>query len=248
MTTTTTKLICPECRHENEAERIYCHNCGSRLDRSAVRVQKEPVDDTRKRVRRMFNPQGARLRALVSKIGQLVIGACLMAMLLLMAMPPDVPAPSKTALLASQIRFELENMSTKGQPPQVQYSEEQANAFLTYTLRSKQTSLNKPFLEFKRALVGFNENSCTFRTERALFGYSVYAGCTYGVSLSEGNLVMFAKGGSIGRLPVHPKLAKYMGALFSDVSAALDHDIKLVTRLGAMQFHEKNVVLSAPTP
>ena len=31
-----TKLVCPDCRHENEPERIYCHNCGARLDRSGA--------------------------------------------------------------------------------------------------------------------------------------------------------------------------------------------------------------------
>lgn len=47
MTTTTamTKLVCAECRHENEAERIYCHNCGECLDRSAVSTQKKAQRD-----------------------------------------------------------------------------------------------------------------------------------------------------------------------------------------------------------
>ena len=46
MTTTTamTKLVCAECRHENEAERTSCHNCGERLDRSAVSAQKKAQD------------------------------------------------------------------------------------------------------------------------------------------------------------------------------------------------------------
>jgi predicted amidophosphoribosyltransferase len=61
MTTTTTtstpKLFCPECRRENEPERIYCHDCGTRLDRSAAaRSKKEPIQDTHKRVKRMFDP------------------------------------------------------------------------------------------------------------------------------------------------------------------------------------------------
>jgi hypothetical protein len=245
---TTTKLICPECRHENEAERIYCHNCGSRLDRSAVRVKKEPVDDTRKRVKRMFDPQRAKLRALSVTISKLILGACAVATLIQMALPPDVPAPVKTPMLASQIRFDLENMSAKHQPPQVQYTEDQANAFLGTTLRTKQASLNKPLLEFKRALVGFGENSCTVRTERSFFGYSLYTSCTYSVNLSDGDLVASNKGGSIGRLQIHPKIAKFMGVLFADVWSALDHDIKLVTRLGAAEFHDKNVLLTAPAP
>jgi hypothetical protein len=247
-TTTTTKLICPECQHENESERIYCHSCGARLDRSAVRVQKEPVDDTRKRVKKMFDPQRAKIRILFFAISKLLLGACAVAILIQMVLPPDVPAPAKTMALASQIRFDLENMSTKRQPAQVQYTEEQANAFLSNTLRTKQTALDKPLLEFKRALVAFGESSCTVRTERSLFGYPLYTGCTYGASLAEGNLIVTNKGGSIGRLKIHPKIAQFMGILFADVWSALERDIKLVTRLGGMEFHDKNVVLTAPAP
>src|ERR1700736_6139931 len=140
MTTTTataTKLICPECRHENESERIYCHDCGTRLDRSAVRVKKEPIVDTQRRVKKMFDPHRARLRALFFTISKLILGASAVATLVQMVLPPDLPAPVKTEVLASQMRFDLEAMSMKRQPPQLQYTEEQANAYLTYTLRTK---------------------------------------------------------------------------------------------------------------
>ena len=35
-TTTTITLVCPDCQHENEPQRIYCHSCGARLDRSKL--------------------------------------------------------------------------------------------------------------------------------------------------------------------------------------------------------------------
>ena len=76
MTTSMTKLVCPECRHENEPERVYCHSCGAKLDRSAVTVRKEPVKDTRQRVRKMFDPQRARIRFLFFKTSKLILGAC----------------------------------------------------------------------------------------------------------------------------------------------------------------------------
>jgi hypothetical protein len=53
-----TKLVCAECRHENEAERIYCHNCGERLDRSAVSAQKKAQDpqEVHRRLQKMLGP------------------------------------------------------------------------------------------------------------------------------------------------------------------------------------------------
>ena len=54
-----TMLICPDCRNENEIERIYCHDCGTKLDRSKLKkdksvVQEEKPEETQKRIRRMF--------------------------------------------------------------------------------------------------------------------------------------------------------------------------------------------------
>ena len=55
-------------------------------------------------------------------------------------------------------------------------------------------------------------------------------------------------GDEAGRLKIHPKIAQFMGILFADVWSALERDIKLVARLGSMEFHDKNVVLTAPAP
>jgi hypothetical protein len=39
-----TKLACTECQHQNEVQRIYCHNCGAKLDRSAL-LETRPKED-----------------------------------------------------------------------------------------------------------------------------------------------------------------------------------------------------------
>jgi len=54
------KLVCPECRRENEPERIYCHDCGARLDRSSLAKEKSKEEDpkaTQKRLKAMLDPQ-----------------------------------------------------------------------------------------------------------------------------------------------------------------------------------------------
>jgi hypothetical protein len=246
-TSTTAKLICPECRHENEAERIYCHSCGGRLDRSAVAVRnsKEAVSETRQRVRKLFDPHRARLRALFFKISRVILGASAVAVVIQMISPPDVPAPIKTEMVPSQMRFDLENSATRHQPAQLRYTEEQVNAFLTYALKTKQSSLNKPLLDFKRALVAFHEGTCAVTAERSLFGYSLYATCSYAPVLSEGKIQGSSKGGSIGRLPIHPQATRFMGILFSDVWSALGPEISMIKKLGALELHDKNVVLTA---
>ena len=117
------KLICPECQHENEAERIYCHDCGARLDRSAVgsRIsQKEGIDETRRRVRKLFDPTALKIRLRFFRIAKLILGAVALAALIQMILPPDVPQPTKTGLALSQINFDLENAIAHRGPTQLQ--------------------------------------------------------------------------------------------------------------------------------
>lgn len=253
MTTTTTpakpspKVLCPECRRENEPERVYCHDCGTRLDRSVVHVKKEPVEDTQKRVKRMFDPQRARVRALVVGITKMLLGAGLLAMVVDMLIPPDVPPSSKELLLISSLRDELESMTKKGQPAQRQFSEDDANKLMASALKTKQGALDKPLLPYKRTVVAFKEGQCTITTERSLSGYwSVYTSCILAPEVKDGKLLGKIAGGRIGRLPIHPKLAQHMGVLFADVSAALDRDYKLISKLGALEFHDKSITLKAP--
>lgn len=245
-TPTATRILCSECRHENEQERIYCHECGMRLDRSAVRVKKEPIDDTRKRVKRMFNPRGVRIKALCLTIIRLITAAGITAVLVEIFLPPNVPPPPKNAVIMSSLRIVLENMAIKHQPDQRVLSEGETNAFLASSVRAKRLSLDKPFLAFNRLLVAFHEKRCVVTTERAVSGYwPVYTTCIIVPELKDGQLSAKIEAGWIGRLPIHPKIAKFMGILYGDVWSALDRDVKLLTKLGTFELHEKNVILTA---
>jgi hypothetical protein len=248
-TTITSKLLCPECRRENEPERIYCHDCGARLDRTAVRVKKEPIQDTHKRVKRMFDPQRAKLKAYGLIISRLILGAGFAAVLVDMVLPPDVPAPSKNQVLVSSLRFDLESMATKRVPTRKEVTEQEANVFVASALKSKQLALDLPLLSFKRALVTFHEQRCAIITERAVSDYwPLYVTCIYAPELKDGHITAKVEGGRIGRLPIHPKLAQYMNVLLGDVFAAFDRDAKLLSKIGGWELHEKSVTLIAPTP
>src|SRR6266545_1652343 len=112
MTTTETapakRIICTECRHENEAERIYCHNCGERLERSAALAQKKaqaPEDERRRLQKMMEGPSKGRQNFFA--VSKLAFAAAAVAALVEIALPPDLPAPTKMA--PSQIDLDLEN-------------------------------------------------------------------------------------------------------------------------------------------
>ena len=243
-----TKLVCPECGHENEPERIYCHRCGARLDRSATasrKSQQKELKDTQRHVRKMLNPRKVAFRRLFFTISKVVLGACVAAAVIQMILPPDVPSAVKD-VAPRQINFDLENAIYSHRPAQLDYTEEQVNAYLAYTLKSKQSALDKPLLNFKRAIVGFSEGTVTVTAERALFGYSLYTASAYAAHAAEGKMVVSNKGGNIGRLPLPPEIMQFMDIIFADLWSALQREQKLVAKMGAIEFHEKQVLLSAP--
>jgi hypothetical protein len=247
---TMTKLICPECRRENEAERIYCHDCGAKLDRSAV-ISAKPAADRQKeskRVRNMFDPHRAKMRLLFFRVCKLILGAFLAALLLQIVLPPDIPAQPKDALSLSQLGLEIENAVTYHRPTPLRYSEDQVNEYLTYALKGKQKVLQKPLLDFKRAVVRFSEGRCNITVERACYGYPLYASTFLAVRVSDGKIDVSNKGGTIGRMPIYPEIMQYLDIVFADLWKALERDRKLVSKAAAIEFHDKSVVLSPATP
>src|SRR5437588_13027929 len=106
------KLICPECRRENEPERIYCHDCGARLDRSAlakVTPKGEDPKETHRRLRSMLDPKHAKLRQLFFKVSKLILGSCAVAALIQMLLTPEVASRVKSAEFPWKINLEMEN-------------------------------------------------------------------------------------------------------------------------------------------
>ncbi len=253
MTTTTTaprtepRLVCRECRHDNEAERIFCHECGARLDRSGLAKAKQSAEDpqqTRKRLERLLSGRGLKARQTFFLVSKIVLGACALAAVIQMLLAPEVP-PSTQELGIGSMSLELENAASDHRVRELRFTEEQVNASLATGLRSKQAALSNFAFRFERALVAFDEGRCRFIVERSAFGHKIYTTGTYAVSLKGGQIVLQNLGGSIGRLRVHPELMKHAGFLFGGVAAALERERKSLAKLGAVEFHPKLVVLHA---
>src|SRR5438105_13149635 len=113
-TATTIQLTCPECRRDNEAERIYCHDCGARLDRSALAGRKtgkmETAEDLHKRMRGMFSQRRLKAQLFFFKGGKLILIALAAAALLEILIAPDVPPPVKSVGFRPQITLNLEKL------------------------------------------------------------------------------------------------------------------------------------------
>ena len=243
------KLICPECRRENEAERIYCHDCGARLDRTSlakIAPKGEDAKETQRRLRTMLDPQRAKMRLMFFKISKLVLGAFAAAGVIQMIIPPDAPPRPKSGEFPPQINLDIENAALNQNSPPLQYTEAQVNAYLGSALRNKQAALSK-LLQFERAFVNFDESVCRITAQRSFFGLSVFTTTSSRVTMENGILKASNNGGKIGRLKIHPLLMKYADPLFGDLWTALDRERKAVAKMGAIEFHPQAVVL-VPKP
>src|SRR2546423_9799014 len=126
-------LICPECRRENEAERIYCHDCGARLDRTAlakIAPKGEGAKETQRRLKSMLDPQRAKMRHLFFKTSKVILGALVTAAIIQMVLPPDVPARAKTGDFPPQINLDFGNAAPNHSTAPMQYTEANANPYL----------------------------------------------------------------------------------------------------------------------
>lgn len=244
-----TKLVCQECRHDNEPERIYCHNCGARLDRTALVKEAatfEQPEEAHQRVRAMFDPHRDRLRRNFFKTSKVILAALATAALIQMVLPPDVPPKRKNVGISAPIGLDLETAAQGHGAAPLRYTEEQVNAYLAYTLKNKQSSLSS-WPQFERALVGFDQDLCRLTVERSLFGFSFYTAGDYRVAIQNGAIATVENAGTVGRLPIHPQLMKYCGFFFRDVARVLDHDRKLIAKMSRIDFQPQAVVIT-PQP
>ena len=248
-TATPIQLTCPECRRENEAERIYCHDCGARLDRSALAARKtakvETSEELHKRMRGMFSQRRIKARLLFFKIAKLILAACAAAALLEILIPPDVPPATKLEALPPQINLSLETLTESRQPQTMQFSEEDVNAYLTNILKHKKQKLEHLLIAFERPIVSFTEGNCRATIERSIFGYSIFTSGDFDVRVEGGKVVASPKNGAIGRMPIHPSLLPHASFLFSDAVAVLDREHKLLNKVGSIQFHDKQVEVTS---
>lgn len=245
-----TKLICPDCQHENESERIYCHNCGARLDRSklvpSAATLGDPDVQTQKHLKKLFQGGRGNFKRAALKLAKVVLGAVCLAALIVMALPADLPPPSKNYTFAPMINMDMVSATSSHQGASLVYNEEQVNSYIASNLRRKDSPANQGYFPLRRVQIRFDEALCGINTERQLFGYSIYSGGTYRVKIDNGKIVSTSTGGYIGRMPIHPAMMKYADILLQKTWDSMARERNSVAKLASIEFHPQSVTLVTP--
>lgn len=244
-----TTLICPDCQYENEPERIYCHSCGARLDRSKLPAPSVSLGDpdvkTREHLRKILKGGHGNAKRAALKLAKVVLGALCLAALVVMAMSPDLPPPSKTYVFAPLINMDMVSATSSHQGGSLVYNEDQVNSYIASNLRRKDSPAGQGYFPLRRVLVRFGEGECRIDAERQLLGYSIYSGSSYRVKIDNGKIISTNLSGYIGRMPIHPVAMKYADILLKKAWDSLARERKSVARLAGIEFHPQSVTLVA---
>ncbi len=247
----TTMLLCKQCNFENEPERVYCHNCGAKLDRSLLPPEATKREDpvvVQQRVRKLIRPRGASPWVKIKNFVASVLSGALLAAIVVIARAPDgVPDISKEAVMdAPPITDDMEGAQQQTGAHSLRYTEDQVNAFLLASVKSKDANAS---VKFERCYVHFDEGLCRITTQESILGKSLYATTVRNVSIQNGALVSQPVGGSFGRLMVPGKGMQRLETLFAPLWKVLDHNRKLVSQMQSITFHKGSVeMVTRATP
>jgi hypothetical protein len=242
------RITCSECQHANEPERVYCHNCGARLDRTKVIQEKAaqaPAEKQNRHLEKMLNPRRGRVLRATAKLLKTVFGAGICAGIIVMLLPPELPPEPKNYMFAPMISMDLTSALSSHRTDPLVYDEAQVNSFIASNLRRKDSPAKEGYFPLERVLVRFEEGVCAITTKRMLFGYPIYSGGSYRVSIDNGKIMATGTGGFIGRLALPSSSMKVVAPLLEKTWSTLGRERNSVSRLAAIEFHPQSVSLIA---
>lgn len=249
----TTMLVCKQCNFENEPERVYCHNCGAKLDRSLLPPEASKREDpvlVQERVRKIIKPRNATLKVQLKHLVSCVLLSALLAVLVLILKPPaSVPQLTPEAVMdAPSIVDDMDNVLQVPAPQRLSYTEAQLNAYLAQSLKSGKVDKagSVPIVSFQRAFAHLEDGGVSLTMVDSLFGLPLYATTHRTVSVRNGVLVSRPVDGSLGRLPIPARLLPYFEGVFKPLEKAADRPLKMLAQMNAVNVRKGAVDLVSP--
>ncbi len=247
-----TKLRCKACGFENEPERIYCHECGVKLDRSALPRQEEKIDPEKahKRVKKLVNPKrGVFVGFWRSFVSTLIFAALAAAIFQIFRPAQNIPEmPKSTFVDALPIPTIIEQLVQQGGGRSLRLDDKSVNDYLYGVIRAKSDGLLGEYAKYDRTFVKTREDVIEITVQYSIYNFPLYATTFYKLAIDEknGGLVTENCGGRFGSLPVHPLLMAYLEYPFKQLWNATDRDKRVMDKLGAVRVDKGSVVVTAP--
>jgi ribosomal protein L20A (L18A) len=239
------KLVCTACKYENEVERVYCHNCGEKLDRSLLpKIEEVKAADekekTGKKVKKLMNPnrfdwlQNLKRFLLIELLAAVVAAGYLASQA-----PEEVPPMKIEGFPQSMVGEEWAGLMGTRVPAAVAFLEFDVNYHLRKTVKGADGPLG---IKYERAFALFAPNSVTLTVQRNAWGLTIYNGVTFQPVSTAGKWKADVQRISVGRLTIPLSIAKLvkLDTLVQDAfSRVLDKEIKQLDRVEAIEVGNK---------
>jgi hypothetical protein len=247
----TNSLTCKQCGYVNEGERVYCHNCGTKLDRSLLPSDskaEESLEKKQKRIKKIVSPTRGFYAGLGKTFCFVMLWAVLLAAVIQIARPPrDVQAKLKgdEAMDVRPIGIDLEDAMQYPTPKKVTMTQKEINTFLQYTLKPKAIGLVGDEVKFVRAFTILDEGVIQITTEQTNFDYPLNASASYKLAIKDQKITGTVTSGSFGRLMIDPRLMNYLNAVFQNLWDALAREKKLLDQFESIEVHKDHLDLTS---
>lgn len=240
------KLVCPACNHANEVERVYCHNCGEKLDRSLLpKVADIAITDdqakVKRKVKKMMNPNRGAFMGNVKTFMQIVALSAVVAAVFLACLPPDAVPPAKSGIPDRRPGDLWESMMASKLPVSLTFNEAEINYHLSRSLKQEGNAIG---LKFERAFVKFTPGRFTLTAQRDAYGLTIYSGATFMPVLKDGKWDAEVTALRIGRLGFPPELGKFASITLGGVGKAFVDQAKQIDRLERIDIGEGIISLA----
>jgi hypothetical protein len=226
-------LPCEQCGYNNEPERVYCHNCGSKLDRSllpkAVEKKEEQPEKARKRIEKMTNPKSGSVgREIKALLKVAFFSALVAAIFLILQKPDDLPEIGKGDVerLVSSDMMEALGSPT---PARVSFSDADINRYFKQTIKTKDTMV--PGIQVVHAYISCVPGVLRIYSEQSTFGYPTFSRIDYKLEIKGGKFTPTIVGGAFGKLSIDPQLMQYADYAFGTLWDDLQREHKQMDKM-----------------
>jgi hypothetical protein len=240
-------LTCEKCGYDNELGRIFCHQCGSKLDLSRIKAPGQGGPSLRKKkARKKLNP--VRLAVELA-----VIAAVLAGIWLLLGVPalPPTEYTAQDYVSAERKVQHLGEIVRQNRPDSVMLSEREINAYLG-NLQLQHADSRGLRIEVSgfRARIDNGTITIIFSGDLRIgqsFKKPVSVTYTGVPTVSDGKFVLKPAGGAVGRMPIHPIIVentrfiqRYYVRVFEDMTKEKD----ILNKMTSIAVRDRTVQLS----
>jgi hypothetical protein len=226
-------IQCPKCSFDNELGRIFCHQCGAKLELDQIKAPTEGAK-LRRRV-------AGGVRKTVRTVIELVVAFGIIAFVVLVCLVPDVPElkPTNADLVGSDVKKRtLERLVAGKNPGSLEITQGELNTYVNALGFDRPKGAGMELAPVTLRLELGNGGVKAIYVGELRFGDSlhkqVYVAIAGTPSIVGGGFDFKTTGAWVGKLPLHPKLVEltgwpqsFLGHLFGRLEAEQDAIDKL---------------------